>query len=51
MNIFGYLNIVVSFQAFTAVMFQVEILCVAISFSVVAGYQCFGGSCCLHLQG
>jgi hypothetical protein len=40
----------VSFEAFTAVMFQVEVYWVVTPCSVVAGYQRFGGPCCLHLQ-
>jgi len=36
---------------FTAVMLQVEFFWIAIPCSVVVGYQCFGGTCCLHLQG
>jgi hypothetical protein len=32
-------------------MFQVEVLSVVTPCSVVVGYQRFGGSCCLHLQG
>jgi hypothetical protein len=31
--------------------FQVEASCVLTPCSVVVGYVCFEGSCCLHLQG
>jgi len=30
---------------------QVEVFCVVTQYSDVVGYQRFGGSCCLHLQG
>jgi hypothetical protein len=40
----------VSSESFTSVMFQVDIFWVVTPCSVVVGYQCFGGSCCLHLQ-
>jgi hypothetical protein len=40
-----------SFQAFKAVMFQVEVSWVITPCSVVVGYQDFGGPCCFHLQG
>jgi hypothetical protein len=40
-----------SFEAFTAVMFQVEVLWNVIPCRVVVGYQYFSGPCCLHLQG
>jgi hypothetical protein len=33
------------------VMFQVEVLWVEMLCSVVVGYQCFMGPCCLHLLG
>jgi hypothetical protein len=33
-----------------AVMFQVEVFLFVTSYSVVVGYQCFGGPCCLHLN-
>jgi len=39
-----------SFEAFTAVIFQVEILWVVTPCSVVVRYQRFRGPCCLHLQ-
>jgi hypothetical protein len=39
-----------SFEAFTVVMFQVEIFRVVMLCSVVVGYQCSGGPCCLHLH-
>jgi hypothetical protein len=42
---------VVSFKSFTAVMFQVDVFWVVTPSSVVVGYLCFGGLCCLHLQG
>jgi hypothetical protein len=34
-----------SFEAFTVVMFHVEVCC------IVVGYQHFRDPCCLHLQG
>jgi hypothetical protein len=34
-----------------AVKIQVEVFWVVMPCSVVAGYQRFGGPCCLHLQG
>jgi hypothetical protein len=30
---------------------QIEVSWVVMSLGVVTGYQYFGGSCCLHLQG
>jgi hypothetical protein len=33
-----------------AVIFQVEIVWVVMPCSVVVGYHCFRGPCCLHLQ-
>jgi hypothetical protein len=30
---------------------QVRLLWIVMPYSVAAGYQCCGGSCCLHLQG
>jgi len=39
------------FEIFTAMKIQVVILWVMTPCSDVAGYQCFGGNCCLHLQG
>jgi hypothetical protein len=42
---------VASFEAFTAVMFQVEVFCVVKPCSVVVGDQRFRGPCCLHLDG
>jgi len=39
-----------SFEAFTAVMFQVEVLWVVTPYSAVVGYRRFGGPCCLHLH-
>jgi hypothetical protein len=44
-------EIMKGFEAFTAVMFQVEIFRVVTSCSIVVGYQRFGGRRCLHLQG
>jgi hypothetical protein len=40
-----------SFGAFTAAVFQVEVFWVVTPCSVVVGYQRFGGTCCLRLQG
>jgi hypothetical protein len=40
-----------SFEAYTAVIFQVEVFWVVTPCSVVAGYQHFRGPCCHHLQG
>jgi hypothetical protein len=40
-----------TFEAFTAAMFQVEVLWVVTPCSVVVGYQRFRDQCCLHLQG
>jgi hypothetical protein len=39
------------FEAFTAVMFQVEVLWVVTPCSIVVGYQCFRVPCYLHFQG
>jgi len=39
-----------SFEAFAAVMFQVEVFWVVTSGGAVVGYQCLRGPCCLHLQ-
>jgi len=36
-----------SFEAFPAVMFLVSVLCFVTPYSVVVGYQRFGGPCCL----
>jgi hypothetical protein len=33
-----------------AVMFQAEVFWVMTTCSVVVGYQCFRGPCCLHFQ-
>jgi hypothetical protein len=30
---------------------QVKVLWVVMPWSIVVGYQCFRGSCCLHLEG
>jgi len=40
-----------SFEAFMAAMLQVNVLWVVTVHCVVVGYQCFRGSCCLHLAG
>jgi hypothetical protein len=40
-----------SFEAFMAVLFQVEVLWIVTPCSVVIGYPCFRGPCCLHLHG
>jgi hypothetical protein len=40
-----------SFEAFTAVMFQVTVFWVVATCSVMLGYQHFRGPCCPHLQG
>jgi len=39
------------FKVFKTLKVQVEVFWVVTSCSVVAGYQRFRGSCCLHLQG
>jgi hypothetical protein len=39
------------FEAFMAVMIQVEVFCVVMPCSVVVGYHRFRGPCCLHRQG
>jgi len=39
------------FEAFTAVMFQIEVFWIQIPCSFVVGYEGIGGSCCFHLQG
>jgi len=39
----------VSFEAFTAVMFQVEVFWVVTPCNVVVGYQRFRGPCCFCL--
>jgi hypothetical protein len=39
------------FQAFTAVMIEVEMPWVVTPCSAVVGYQRFRAPCCLHLQG
>jgi len=46
-----YFYLVASFEAFTAVMFQIEVSRVVTPCSVVVGNQRFGGHYCLHLQG
>jgi hypothetical protein len=40
-----------SFEAFTVVVFHVEVFRVVTSCNVVVGYKRFGGPCCLRLQG
>jgi len=40
----------VNFEAFTAVIFQVEIFWFVTPCTVEIGYQLFGGPCCLYLQ-
>jgi hypothetical protein len=40
-----------NFEAFTEVMFQVEVFRIVTPCSVVVGYQRFRGPCCVHLQG
>jgi hypothetical protein len=45
------LELYLSFQIFTAVKIQVEVLWVVEQYSVVLGYQFFEEPCCLHLQG
>jgi len=34
-----------------AIKIQVVVLWIMTSCSIALGYQCFGGPCCLHLQG
>jgi hypothetical protein len=41
----------VSFETFTAMMFQVEVFWVVTPCSIVVRYQHCRGPCCLHLQG
>jgi hypothetical protein len=38
------------FQVLTAVKIQVKLLWVVTAFSVVVGYRCFRGPCCIHLH-
>jgi hypothetical protein len=40
-----------SFEAFMAVMYKVVVVLFVTACGVVVGYQCFGGACCLRLQG
>jgi hypothetical protein len=40
-----------NFEAFTAMMFQVEVFWFVSLYSVIVGYQSFRSPCCLHLQG
>jgi hypothetical protein len=40
-----------SIEAFTAVMFRVEVFWVVTPCSGIIGYQCFRGPCYLHLHG
>jgi len=37
-------------EAFTAVMFQVEVFWVVTPCSNVVGYKCFRAPCCLHMK-
>jgi hypothetical protein len=39
------------FEAFMVMMSQVKVFWVVMVCSVVLGYHCFRGSCCLHLHG
>jgi hypothetical protein len=39
------------FDVFTAVKIQVNVFWVVTPYSDVVEHQCFGGPCCLHLQG
>jgi hypothetical protein len=39
----------VRFEAFAALKIKIEILWVVTPFSIVIGYQCFRGRCCLQL--
>jgi len=39
------------FEAPEAMRIQVAVFWVVTPCSVVVGYRCFGGPCCLHLQG
>jgi len=52
MHIYLYLYLVTyvyaSFEAFTAVMFQVQVFWIVTPYIVVVGYQRFRGPCCLH---
>jgi len=41
-------NYELSFWAFMAVMFRVEIFWFVTPFNVVVGYQRFGGPCCIY---
>jgi hypothetical protein len=38
-------------EVLTVVEIQIEVFWVVMLCSVVVGYQCFRGSCCLHVQG
>jgi hypothetical protein len=50
-NTFQYhLHYTKSFGAFAADMFQIEVFCAVTQYSIVVGYQHFGGPCCLHLH-
>jgi len=35
----------------TYLYFKVEVFWIVMLLSVAVRYQCFGGSCCIHLQG
>jgi hypothetical protein len=50
-NVIDQLLIRYDFEAFTAVIFQVEDFWVVMLYSVVVGYQHFTGPCCFHLEG
>jgi hypothetical protein len=39
------------FEVFMMVKIQVEVFWVVTPCNVAVGYQCFGGSCCFHLEG
>jgi hypothetical protein len=39
------------FEIFTAVKIQVQVFWFVTPSGIVGGYRCFGGPCCLHLQG
>jgi hypothetical protein len=45
------IKLLARFDIFTVEKIQVKVLCGVTPCSVVVGYQRFGGSCCLHLQG
>jgi len=41
---------VARFEAFMVVKIQVEVFWVGTRYSVVVGYHCFRGPCCVHLH-